>query len=176
MSRAPRQTEPSHNMVTRSKNNIFKKKILLATKHPLLLEDLWEPTCYSQAIKDPAWRAAMDLELNALLANGTWTLVPMKPNINIVGCKWVFKVKQHPDGSIERRKARLVAKGFNQQAGIDYNETFSPVVKPCTIQIILTIALSNNWPLRQLDVQNVFLHGNLTEEVYMKQPPGFVDP
>lgn len=115
-------------------------------------------------------------EFNALLKNHTWSLVPPSQYQNIVGCKWVFRIKHKSDGSIERYKARLVAKGFHQQPGIDYDETFSPVVKPATIRTVLSIAISNGWSIRQLDVKNAFLHGFLKEEVFMSQPPGFVDP
>ena len=92
-----------------------------------------------------------------------------------MGCKWVYKFKHNNDGSIARSKARLIAKGFHQQHGIDFDETFSPVVKPPTFRLILSLAVSLNWPLRQLDVKNAFLHGTLKEEVYMTQPQGYID-
>ena len=123
----------------------------------------------------PHWRAAMEQEYHALMHNETWTLVPPPPRVNIIDSKWVFKVKRHADGSIERYKARLVAGGFKQRQGLDYEDTFSPVVKPTTIRLLLSLAVSRGWSLRQLDVQNAFLHGLLEEEVYMRQPPGFVD-
>ncbi|PRQ57405.1 putative RNA-directed DNA polymerase [Rosa chinensis] len=135
-----------------------------------------EPTCYSQASQKAEWRAAMTEEINALLKTNTWTLVASSPTQNTVGCKWVFRVKWKSDGSIERYKARLVAKGFHQQQGIDYDETFSPVIKPATIRTVITLAVSRGWSLRQLDVKNAFLHGILKEDVYMVQPPGFIDP
>jgi histone deacetylase 1/2 len=117
----------------------------------------------------------MELEYQALLRNQTWTLVPPPPRVNVIDSKWVFKVKKHADGSIERYKARLVARGFRQRYGLDYEDTFSPVIKPTTIRVLLSIAVTRGWSMRQLDVQNAFLHGLLEEEVYMRQPPGFVD-
>jgi len=120
------------------------------------------------------WKQAMQEEIQALHDNGTWTLVPYHSSMNLVGSRWVYKIKRRADGSIERYKARLVARGFTQQEGIDYSETFSPVIKPTTVQLVLTIAISNGWSLHQLDVHNAFLNGILQEEVYMDQPPGFV--
>ncbi|KAL4571389.1 hypothetical protein LXL04_018148 [Taraxacum kok-saghyz] len=111
------------------------------TLHPL--PPTLEPSTHHQALKDPKWRKAMDLEFNALLQNQTWELVPPSSQTPI-GCKWVFRVKRNPDGSIEKYKARLVAKGFLQQYGKDYFDTFSPVTKPVTIRTILSLALSKN--------------------------------
>jgi histone deacetylase 1/2 len=113
---------------------------------------------------------AMDKEHQALMKNETWHLVPRPKGKNVIGCKWVYRVNRKADGTIDRYKARLVAKGYKQQYGIDYEDTFSPVVKAATIRLILSIAVSRNRSLRQLDVQNAFLHGELEEEVYMYQP------
>lgn len=115
----------------------------------------------------------MKIEYDALLKNSTWSLVPLPPHSLAIGCKWVFRVKENLDGSINKYKARLVKKGFHQLSGFYYIETFSPVVKPTTIRIILTLALSNGWPLQQLDVKIAFLNGDLDEEVYIEQPLGF---
>jgi len=86
----------------------------------------------------------MSDEFNALLHNGTWDLVPPSSSTNLVGCKWVFRIKRNSDGAVDRYKARLVAKGFHQQPSIDYKETFSPVIKPTTIRIVLSLAVTNN--------------------------------
>ncbi|KAL5707143.1 hypothetical protein ACHQM5_025230 [Ranunculus cassubicifolius] len=126
----PISNNPPRQIVTRAQSGIHKpinKLCLTASKHPLQNATIIEPTCHSQATKISEWRQAMDDEINALLRNGTWSLVPPKPNTNIVGCKWVFRTKTKADGSIDKYKARLVAKGFNQKEGIDYGETFSPV-------------------------------------------------
>lgn len=109
----------------------------------------------------------MSQKFSALQQNGTWTLVPFQSHMNFLPNKWVFKIKRKSDGSIERYKARLVANGFHQKEGIDYTETFSPVVKHSAIRLVLSLAVTKKWPVRQLDVQNAFLHGFLAEEVYI---------
>jgi hypothetical protein len=125
-------------------------------------------------MKSSQWQLVMSEEYDALLKNDTWTLVPSRPGMNLVDCKWIFKIKRHADGSIERYKVRLVAKGFSQRYGLDYVEMFSPVIKPTTVRLVLSIAVSKGWSIRQADVKNVFLNGELQEAVYMKQPPGFI--
>ena len=93
-----------------------------------------------------------------------------------MGSKWVFRTKYLPDGSIKRLKACLVAKGYTQVLGLDYTDTCSPVIKATTIHVVLSLAVTNHWPLRQLDVKNAFLNGHLIEQVYMEQPHGYIDP
>jgi hypothetical protein len=126
-----------------------------------------------EALGDQNWRNAMNVEYDALMKNKTWHLVPPLKGRNVIDCKWVWKVKRKAYGTLDKYKARLVAEGYKQRFGIDYEDTFSPVVKMATIRIILSTAISRGWSLRQLDIQNVFLHGILKEEVYMKQPPGY---
>jgi histone deacetylase 1/2 len=135
-----------------------------------------EPVSFREADRFLCWHSAMESEIIALHANNTWSLVPYEPSMNVVGCRWVYKIKRRADGTIEHYKARWVARGFSQQEGIDYLETFSLVVKPTTVRLVLAIAVSNCWQIRQLDVHNAFLNGSLQEVVYMQQPMGFVDP
>lgn len=135
-----------------------------------------EPSTYNEAATQPLWIEAMSKEIQALHANHTWDLVTLPPGKKPIGSKWVYKVKLKSDGSLERCKARLVAKGYNQRYGIDYEETFSPVVKMATVRILLSLAANRNWELHQLDVNNAFLHGVLKEEVYMRVPEGIHNP
>uniref|UniRef100_A0A2N9HNG4 Reverse transcriptase Ty1/copia-type domain-containing protein n=1 Tax=Fagus sylvatica TaxID=28930 RepID=A0A2N9HNG4_FAGSY len=137
----------THPMQTQSKSGIFKPKLGYKAQ---IDYSITEPTSFTTASKHPQWCDAMHEEFQALQKQGTWSLVPPPSTKNIVGCKWVYKLKYNSDGTIARYKARLVAKGF--------------------------INISLNWPLRQLDVKNAFLHGTLKEEVYMTQPQGYVDP
>jgi hypothetical protein len=127
------------------------------------------------ALKDPNWLEAMTEEYRALLGNDTWDLVPPPRNSNIVSGKWVFCHKLKPDGSLDPYKARWVLRGFSQEQGVDFDETFSPVVKPAMVCVVLSIALSLKWETRQLDVKNAFLHGKIAKAVYSRQPTGFID-
>ena len=119
------------------------------------------------------WRAAADSEYSSLLENQTWDLVELPHDREAIPCKWVFKMKYKEDGSIERYKARLVAKGYAQQHGVDYDETFSPVVRFSSIRVLLSFALQQNMHVHQMDVVTAFLHGKLEEEIYMTQPSGY---
>jgi hypothetical protein len=110
-------------------------------------------------------------EYKALIDNNTWRLVPHLPDANVVTGKWIFRHKFHSDGTLARHKARGVVHGFTQRHGVDYDETFSSILKPATIQVVLSIAASRQWPIHQLDVKNAFLHGHLNETVYCLQPP-----
>ncbi|GKB52362.1 ribonuclease H-like domain-containing protein [Tanacetum coccineum] len=162
----------THHMVTRAKAGISKPlermNCHITTTSPI-------PRSHIHALRDPHWNKAMVDEYNALISNGTWVLVPRPTNVNVVRSMWLFRHKYNADGSLSRYKARLVANGRSQQQGIDCDETFSPVVKPATIRTVLSLAVSRDWPIHQLDVKNAFLHGQLSETVYMHQPPGFVD-
>ncbi|XP_071719288.1 uncharacterized protein [Rutidosis leptorrhynchoides] len=132
-----------------------------------------EPTSYFEAAKDKNWVDAMNDEIFALNRNNTWVLVDLSPDRKPIGSKWVYKIKYKSNGEIERYKARLVAKGFNQREGIDYEETFSPVVKMVTVRILINLAINKGWILHQLDVNNAFLYGEIVEDVYMTLPEGY---
>lgn len=132
-----------------------------------------EPSSYTQASKDEKWMEAMKREINALEESQTWNITELPDNKTVVDCKWVYKVKYHSDGTIERYKARLVAKGFTQIEGLDYHDTFAPVTKMTAVRCLIAVAAVRCWAFFQLDVNNAFLHGVLEEEVYMKLPPGF---
>jgi hypothetical protein len=120
-----------------------------------------EPTCFEQAIGNPKWDNAMDEEMAAVDANATWELVVLPKDKKAIGCKWVYKVKHNANGSVSRYKARLVTKGYAQTYGIDYEETYSPVAKMTTVRTIIIMAATKGWSLHQMDVKNVFLHGDL---------------
>lgn len=161
-------------MSTRSKLGVTKPN----TKYlySLHLTKSTEPRTINQALKDEKWRNAATKEFNAQIANHCWDLVPAPPpHVTIVGCRWLFTTKYNSDGTVKQPKGRLVAKGYNQRPGLDYAETFSPVIKSTTIRIVLGVVVNCNWPVHQLDVNNAFLQGTLTDEVYMEQPPGFID-
>ncbi|CAH9145017.1 unnamed protein product [Cuscuta epithymum] len=133
-----------------------------------------EPKYFSQAVQDPIWREAMQKEITALEENQTWILVNLPAGKRIVDSKWVYKIKYKPNGEVERYKARLVARGFTQVEGVDFHETFAPVAKLVTVRCMLAVAAKRNWVVHQLDVNNAFLHGDLSEDVYMRIPQGFM--
>lgn len=118
----------------------------------------------------------METEYDSLLKNNTWTLVDPPPNRPIVSSKWLFRRKYKSDGSIDRYKARFVACGFSHIEGIDYYETFSPVIKMTSLRVLLALATIHNYYVHQMDVTTAFLNGVLNEEIYISQPLGFINP
>jgi hypothetical protein len=137
-----------------------------------------EPASYAEAVAtgDPRWQQAMDEELLSLLANDTWELVSegdVPPGRKVIPVKWVFKRKPSASGEPERFKARLVAKGFVQQEGVDFFEVYAPVSKHATMRVLFSLATAEGWGMRQLDVRTAFLNGEIEEELYVQQPPGF---
>ena len=141
--------------------------------------EISEPKTIKEALSgDHAkeWKEAADSEYKSLLENETWELVELPPSKRPVKCKWVFKVKHKSDGTVERFKARLVAKGYTQKYGIDYDETFSPVVRFTSIRLLLAYAVQNDMLIHQMDVVTAFLNGELEEEIYMEQPDAYIEP
>ncbi|GKF25687.1 ribonuclease H-like domain-containing protein, partial [Tanacetum coccineum] len=120
-----------------------------------------KPKTYYEAIKDNNWIEAMNNEIEALNRNNTWTITVLPAGRKLIGCKWLFKIKYKSSGDIDRYKARLVAKGFSQREGIDFVETFSPIVKMITVRCIISLDVHYDWPLYQLDVNTAFLYGDL---------------
>jgi hypothetical protein len=108
------------------------------------------------------------------MSNGTWEVVDRPYGCKSVGCKWVFKKKLRPDGTIEKYKARIVAKGYTQKVWEDYFDTYSPVARLTTIRVLLSLAASHGLFVHQMDVKTTFLNGELEEEIYMDQPDGFI--
>jgi hypothetical protein len=135
-----------------------------------------EPASFSEALHSldrDEWMIAMQEEMSSMDKNNVWELVDLPPGRKTIGNKWVLKVKRKADGSIDRYKARLVAKGYTQREGIDYEDTFSPVVRFASIRLILSIVAKQDLELFQMDVKTAFLNGELDEEIYMAQPAGF---
>jgi hypothetical protein len=132
-----------------------------------------EPTCYEEAAEKKVWKDAMIEEYQSIIKNDVWDVVPRPKEKSVVSSKWIYKTKHSADGSIEKYKARFVARGFSQKEGIDYEETFSPVVRYTSIRAILAIVAVMKWKVHQMDVKTTFLNGVVEEEVYVEQPQGF---
>nr|KYP62107.1 Retrovirus-related Pol polyprotein from transposon TNT 1-94 [Cajanus cajan] len=116
---------------------------------------------------------AMEEELYMIGKKNTWQLVDKPQDRKVIGVKWVFRTKLNADGSVNKHKARLVVKGYSQIYGVDYSDTFAPVVRLDTIRLLLAVAAQMGWKVYQLDVKSTFLNGFLQEEIYVEQPEGF---
>ena len=154
--------------------NIVEDELCLSMES--LLADIDEPRSFKKALQSPyasEWKSAMDKEYDSLMKNETWDLVPRPEGVNVVGNRWVYKVKRKSDGSIDKFKARLVAQGYTQTKGVDYSEVFSPVARYQTIRSLLAIGNAQNLEIHQMDVCTAFLNGDLDFDVYMEQPTGY---
>nr|GEV99145.1 retrovirus-related Pol polyprotein from transposon TNT 1-94 [Tanacetum cinerariifolium] len=129
----------------------------------------------TEALKYESWIVAMQKELNQFIANDVWELVPNPKNMTIIRTKWVYRNKLDENGGVSRNKARLVAQGYNQQEGIDYDETYAPIARLESIRILLAYACALDFKLFQMDLKSAFLNGFINEEVYVAQPSGFID-
>ena len=173
------EEQPTHHKL-RDKSLLTKPKKFndYVTTAEAYLTEINEPECYGEAINSndrEHWISAMNSEMDSLARNQTWELTDLPDGAKAIPSKWVFRLKTHPDGSIDKFKARLVAKGFNQREGVDYSQTFSPVARLGTIRSLLSIAASEKMNMKQFDVSTAFLYGELNETVYMQQPEGYSD-
>jgi len=137
-----------------------------------------EPKTYTEALMGPEserWLDAMRSEMESMRENQVWNLVDPPDGVRAIECKWIFKKKIDADGKVHIYKARLVAKGFHQIQGVEYDMTFSLVAMLKSIRILLAIVAYYDYEIWQMDVKIAFLNGNLSEDVYMTQPKGFVD-
>ncbi|KAK3137468.1 hypothetical protein QOZ80_5BG0452680 [Eleusine coracana subsp. coracana] len=135
-----------------------------------------EPRSFAEAERDGAWRAAMQSEMDAVAENRTWEVADLPHGQRAITLKWVFKLKRDEAGAIVKHKARLVARGFVQQEGIDFDDAFAPVARMESVRLLLALAAQEGWCVHHMDVKSAFLNGDLKEEVYVHQPPGFVIP
>ena len=181
------ESEPvqENNSSVHSTNNRAPRRSTRETRQPhyygvrvYTAAELEEPQSVKEALsgsEKEKWETAMQKEMDSIHSNDVWDLVELPKNRKPVGCKWVFKKKTKSDGSIERYKARLVAQGFYQKQGLDYDETFSPVIRFESFRTLVAVAVQKGLKLHQLDITAAFLNGHLEEEVFMKQPEGFVE-
>ena len=138
-----------------------------------------DPESYAEAMAShdtPFWREAIDDEMHSIMSNNIWILSDLPPGCKSIGCRWIFRKKLKSDGTLDKYKARLVAKGFTQLKDIDYFDTFAPVARMTSIRLLIALAAIHSLVIHQMDVKTAFLNGDLDEEVYMKQPKGFVVP
>jgi hypothetical protein len=139
------------------------------------ISNVIEPMSFNESNEHDEWRNAMEEEYESIMKNNTWELTELPKHKNPIGCRWIYKLKFKPDGSIDKYKARLVEKGYSQTKSIDYAETFAPVNKLNIIILLIALATKYHWKLHQLDVKSSFLNDELKEEVYLTQPEGFVE-
>jgi hypothetical protein len=169
--------ENPHRMITRGKTDfrVVPNRLVLtaATSSPTPSPI---PSSAHVVLADPHWRVAMEEVYEVLISNGTWELVPQPQGSNIVTDKWFFTHKLRADGTLYRYEACWVLRGFTHRPRVDYDETFSPIVKSATVRTVLATAVSRDWTIQQLDVKNAFLHDTLYETVFYCQPTGFTDP
>jgi hypothetical protein len=140
----------------------------------LHLQIVDEPNTFAKAEHHQQWCSAMIEEIDSIMSNKTWRLVPLPPGHHPIGLNWVFKLKKNVAGEVIKHKARLVAKDYVQQQGMDFDEVFAPIARIESVRLLLALAAQEGWPVHHMDMKSAFLNGELAEEVYVYQPPGFI--
>lgn len=158
-------------MVTRLKNGIQKPKNVVYTQAFFVPNVV--PSSFTEASKYPKWMDSMKEDYDAFIQNGTQELVPFEVDMKVIGNRWIYRIKRKPTSEFDRLESRVVAKGYHQEKAIDFFETFNPIVKHETIRLAVVMDLSKNQVIRQLEVNNTYLNGNLDEVVYMNKPQEF---